>query len=301
MILSPRRHSFQPVSSYQHSLQQHRSQVPTMPMDTSQDVPSNFSSTANNTYDTSPSPTNNKRKREDPQDDPEITTPFQQETAAMEALRRSLNADLHQPSINWSTDRPMNSANQVETVHRTTPEDDVISDVPAQKCPRRESSPPKDPHSSHSPQNGSSEPIVDEFTYQLGVGWSSINSDPDTQKAKCGWEKYIENHYQLSDVDIILIGKALEGSLLVCARNGAGKGYYLFSEDLSEARFVACSWELCKAQLMCKDYSLGNRDVLKAAKTPTLGAKTMEGVSETSPQLPLEPQGEPGDEMMLLD
>lgn len=155
----------------------------------------------------------------------------------------------------------------------------------------------KDSLTTHSPQAAIPEPIIDDYTHQLGVGWSHVSSDPSTQSASRGWAKYIENHYRLSDVAIILLSKALEGASLVCARNGAHKGYFLFSENLGEARLVANNWEICLGRLRGSPIVFENEEVLCAAKTPVVGAISMRGGCAMLPGLATLP----ADDLMVCD
>jgi hypothetical protein len=90
------------------------------------------------------------------------------------------------------------------------------------------SSPPKMPD----------EPTFDVFKMHLGIGWSRISDDEDIQAAACGWAKFIENHYPVSDVHIRLQSKGL-ASYLVEAK----EGWFLFGEDLREGRLVSASLE----------------------------------------------------------
>lgn len=145
---------------------------------------------------------------------------------------------------------------------------------PRQKYQRCKSSTVK---AAGSPQSIVAEPVIDHFSHLLGVGWNRIGSDPDTQAATRGWARYIENHYHLSDVDILLTSKAFEGACLVCARNGAYKGYFLFSEDLDRARLVAFNWDFCVGRLQSSSLAFETEEMLMAASTPTLGATQMGG------------------------
>lgn len=167
---------------------------------------------------------------------------------------------------------------------------------PRQKYQRRESSTAK---AMSSPQAGVAGPITDPFTQVLGVGWTCIGSDPGTQAAARGWTKYIENHYRLSDVVIIMTSKAFEGACLVCARNGAQKGYFLFSEDLGQAKLVAYNWDICLEKLQSSPIAFENEEMLMAARTPTFGATRVGGACAMLPDLGL--AGLTADDMMNCD
>lgn len=81
----------------------------------------------------------------------------------------------------------------------------------------------------------SKEPTVDDFTRHLGIGWSSVNSmDQDIQAAARGWEKFIENHYPVTNARIRLQSKGLASYLVE-----ASQGYFLFGDDLKQGRLVS--------------------------------------------------------------
>ncbi len=172
---------------------------------------------------------------------------------------------------------------------------------PRQKYQRRESSTVK---AASSPQATITitEPVIDHFSHLLGVGWNRIGPDPDTQAATRGWARYIENHYHLSDVDILLTSKAFEGACLVCARNGAHKGYFLFSEDLGQARLVAFNWDVCVGRLQSSPLMFQTDEMLMAASTPTLGAIKMGGgACAMLPRADLSLGALPADDLMVFD
>ena len=116
---------------------------------------------------------------------------------------------------------------------------------------------------SNSPMNGTSEPAVDQFTRLLGVGWARISDDKDVQAAARGWSRYIENHYPLSKVSIMLRSKGLEANLAETK-----DGYFLFKDDLSEGQLVGSDWESCLANLQRKPIAFQGLETLKAAKNP---------------------------------
>lgn len=113
------------------------------------------------------------------------------------------------------------------------------------------------------------EPIIDQFTHLLGIGWTRIASDTDVQKATRGWARYIENHYPLHAVEVLLTSKALEGAVLVFARDSsivAQEGFFLFREDLSEGRLVAYDWETCVSRLQASPMLFEGDEELKLQK-----------------------------------
>ncbi len=118
---------------------------------------------------------------------------------------------------------------------------------------------------SHTIMSGSVEPAIDHFTHLLGVGWARIGADQDVQAAARGWSKYIENHYPLSMVSIVLRSKSLEANLAETK-----DGYFLFKDDLSEGRLVGSDWETCLANLKRTPIVFQGSDTLKAARTTAL-------------------------------
>jgi hypothetical protein len=79
-----------------------------------------------------------------------------------------------------------------------------------------------------------SQPVVDDFTLHLGIGWRRISEDVDIQAAARGWARFIENHYPISCTKICLESKGLQSYLVEAA-----EGYFLFSENLREGRLVS--------------------------------------------------------------
>ena len=112
------------------------------------------------------------------------------------------------------------------------------------------------------PTLGFCEPTVDQFTHLLGVGWARISEDKDVQAAARGWSRYIENHYPLSGVRIVLRSKGLEANLAETEH-----GYFLFKDDLSEGKLVGSDWETCLANLQRKPMAFQGLETLKAART----------------------------------
>lgn len=77
-------------------------------------------------------------------------------------------------------------------------------------------------------------PVVDDFTLHLGIGWRRISDDEHIQAAARGWARFIENHYPLTKVCVVLESKGLQSYLVEAA-----EGFYLLAEDLRQARLVS--------------------------------------------------------------
>ncbi|KAH8677725.1 hypothetical protein BX600DRAFT_506739 [Xylariales sp. PMI_506] len=82
--------------------------------------------------------------------------------------------------------------------------------------------------------DASSQPIIDNFTLHLGIGWSRIGNDEHLQAAARGWARYIENHFPVTNAQIRLESKGLQSYLVE-----ATQGYFLFSEDLRQGQLVS--------------------------------------------------------------
>lgn len=79
-----------------------------------------------------------------------------------------------------------------------------------------------------------SAPVVDEFTVHLGIGWAQLSADEHIQAAARGWQKYIENHYPVTQVKIRLQSRGLNAYLVE-----AREGFFLFADSLREGRLVS--------------------------------------------------------------
>ena len=277
-----------------------------MPMDITQDAQPQ-SSFASSLMGVKSSTVSNKRKRDSSNDEPESTSPTEQ--SAIQAVEEAM---IHQ-GIALDDRRTDNHPLTMESTSKpslvTQPNTDAINALvdedlptpPRHKYQRRESSTTKDTLTNRSPQATTPSPIIDDFTHQLGVGWTRVgSSDADTQKATRGWAKYIENHYQLQDVTILLTSKALDGASLVCARNGAHKGYFLFTEDLGQARLVAYKWETCLGRLASSPIVFETEETLQAAETPGLSAVRM-GEARCAMLPVMETVGSAVDDSMVCD
>lgn len=84
------------------------------------------------------------------------------------------------------------------------------------------------------------EPLIDEATRVLGISWTRMDSSEALQISQAAYAKWIQNHYPgLKDVVIWFENKAIPG-YLVAAQNvySSRQEYYIFSDDLTEARLV---------------------------------------------------------------
>ncbi|KAJ5514135.1 hypothetical protein N7463_003687 [Penicillium fimorum] len=96
------------------------------------------------------------------------------------------------------------------------------------------------------------EPLVDDATRLLGIGWQRVNTDGDMAPAVRGWTKYIDNQYSahLHDSQMLLKSRALNAYLVSATpTSGHSSAFYLFTEDLTHGQLVASSWEACLQNL----------------------------------------------------
>ena len=108
------------------------------------------------------------------------------------------------------------------------------------------------------------EPAVDDYTVLLGVGWTRLNAgDAHIQAAARGWARYIENHYPLNDVSILLQSKGLSSYLVGC-----NEGFFLFHEDLGEGRLLGQTFETTMRNLRCQPVAFEGVDSVHAIGTP---------------------------------
>jgi len=107
------------------------------------------------------------------------------------------------------------------------------------------------------------QPIVDDFTLHLGIGWNRLSDDEDIQAAARGWARYIENHYPLTDAKIQLESKGLESYLVE-----AQEGFYLFADNLRQGRLVSKDAQRAFENLKNSPPTFDGVDTLDAAESP---------------------------------
>lgn len=122
-----------------------------------------------------------------------------------------------------------------------------------------------------------SQPVVDDFTLHLGIGWSRISDDAHIQAAARGWSRFIENRYPLSEVRIRLESKGLQSYLVEAA-----EGYFLFSEDLRQGRLVSTNADRALENLRSAPPIFDGPETLRAAETPKPVEPSTSNVGMTS-------------------
>ncbi|CAK7273292.1 hypothetical protein SEPCBS57363_005579 [Sporothrix epigloea] len=110
---------------------------------------------------------------------------------------------------------------------------------------------------------GMSQPVIDDFTLHLGIGWNRLSEDEHIQAAARGWARYIENHYPVTAPKILLESKGLE-SYLVEAR----QGYFLFAENLRQGRLVSDDPQRALANLQKLPPAFDSEHTMIATTTP---------------------------------
>ncbi|MCJ1412260.1 hypothetical protein MMC19_006353 [Ptychographa xylographoides] len=111
---------------------------------------------------------------------------------------------------------------------------------------------------------------LDTASLILGVGWKSIGQEEDTKAAAKGWAKFIENHFiGIGDICILLKSEAHQAYLVRANQNSnSSMGFFLFTENLSEGRLVAETWESCITNLKASPLIFQGLITLKAVRTP---------------------------------
>lgn len=113
------------------------------------------------------------------------------------------------------------------------------------------------------PLENMTQPVVDQFTIHLGIGWRRISEDQHIQAAARGWARYIENHYPVSSAVIRLESKGLQSYLVEAAQ-----GFFLFSEDLRQGRFVSKDVGGAMRNLKCSPPAFDSQETLLATESP---------------------------------
>jgi hypothetical protein len=108
------------------------------------------------------------------------------------------------------------------------------------------------------------QPVIDDFTLHLGIGWSRISDDEHIQAAARGWARYIENHYPVTNAKIRLESRGLQSYLVE-----ADEGFFLFAENLRHGRLVSNNAERAMQNLKTSPPTFDGPHTMEAAATPT--------------------------------
>ncbi|KAK4156374.1 hypothetical protein C8A00DRAFT_12700 [Chaetomidium leptoderma] len=178
-----------------------------------------------------------------------------EERAAREDAHKAEVALLAQEQLAQS--RPSLRSHKSQRLEMTT------STNADERFPSRRSSPTRE---AANPMTASSDslaqPIVDDFTLHLGIGWSRISDDGHIQAAARGWARYIENHYPVTNVKILLESRGLQSYLVE-----ATEGYFLFAENLRQGRLVSTTPEGALNNLKISPPVFDGFDTMDAAES----------------------------------
>ncbi|KAK0625996.1 hypothetical protein B0T14DRAFT_424765 [Immersiella caudata] len=105
------------------------------------------------------------------------------------------------------------------------------------------------------------QPIVDDFTFHLGIGWSRISEH--IEAAARGWARYIDNHYPVNNAKILLESRGLQSYLVECT-----EGYFLFAENLRQGRLVSKTAEHALHNLKSSPPVFDGPQTMEATETP---------------------------------
>lgn len=181
-----------------------------------------------------------------------------EERAAQEEARKAEAARLAQEQL--AQTRPSLRNHKSQRLDMTT------CTSTNERFPSRHSSPTRD---ATNPMTASSDslaqPIVDDFTLHLGIGWSRISADGHIQAAARGWARYIENHYPVTNVKILLESRGLQSYLVE-----ATEGYFLFAENLRQGRLVSTTPEGALQNLKISPPAFDGANVMDATESPKL-------------------------------
>ena len=150
---------------------------------------------------------------------------------------------------------------------------DSESESPKRKVPRRENASDADvaeaSNATESSRATVADPSIDQYTRLLGIGWTYEGEQSSFVAMARGYARYINNHYPLADIEILLKSKSLEAYLVK-----SNQGYFLFQEDLTTCRLVAVSWEETVANLQCSPPRFSSEQPLCAAESSGTGRET---------------------------
>ena len=111
-------------------------------------------------------------------------------------------------------------------------------------------------------------PLIDPASALLGVGWKVMpRDDEDIQKAVRGWARYIEVHYPLDGVEILLKSEGQEAYLVRVST--PQESWWLFKEDLQEGRMISVTWEGTVAGLRSSPVMFEGQVSFVAQRTPS--------------------------------
>ena len=103
---------------------------------------------------------------------------------------------------------------------------DSEGESPKRKMQRRDTSSNADvttpTHPNGSPKANGVDPTIDQYTQLLGVGWTYVGESSGRAAMARGFARYIDNHYPLTDLEVLLSSSSLESYLVK-----SSEGYFL--------------------------------------------------------------------------
>lgn len=90
---------------------------------------------------------------------------------------------------------------------------------------------------------------IDTLITSLGVGWKNIMTNPSLRHAARAYARVIENHFDLTDV-VVMLEKESLCAYLVRAKQCGVQGYWLFSDSLQWCQLVGWSLQRAVQNLM---------------------------------------------------
>lgn len=192
-----------------------------------------------------------------------------EERAAKEEARKAEAALLAQQQLAQS--RPSLRSHKSQRLDITTPTNADDQFPGRRPSPTRQAVNPMTASS-----DSLAQPIVDDFTLHLGIGWSRISEH--IEAAARGWARYIENHYPVTNVKILLESRGLQSYLVE-----ANEGYFLFAENLRQGRLVSTTPEGALNNLKSSPPVFDSLDTMDASESP----KPLDSTSGIAPHAAL--------------
>lgn len=90
---------------------------------------------------------------------------------------------------------------------------------------------------------------IETLMSSLGVGWKNVMTNPTLRDAARAYARVIENHFDLTDVVVMLEKESLSAYLVRAKQHGV-QGYWLFSDSLQWCQLVGWSLQRTVQNLM---------------------------------------------------
>ena len=90
---------------------------------------------------------------------------------------------------------------------------------------------------------------IDTLIKSLGVGWKNVIANPTLRDAARAYSRVIENHFDLTDAQVMLEKESLSAYLVRAKQHGV-QGYWLFSDSLQWCQLIGWSLQRTVSNLM---------------------------------------------------